>query len=465
MQNYLIKDVAIVNENRIHHGDVLIKNGRIEKIGTAMQPAFRVIEVNGQKKHLLPGVIDDQVHFREPGLTHKANIYTEARAAAAGGVTSYMEMPNTIPPAFTQELLEEKYGLASANSLANYSFYMGTSNENTEEVLKTNKKKNQVCGIKIFMGSSTGNLLVDNYLTLDKLFRETELLIATHCEDEKIIRKNLENYRSENRIPGPADHPLIRDAEACFESSLAAIQFAKKHNSRLHIFHLSTEKEMQLFTNMIPLEQKRITAEVCVHHLHFTSDDYTRLGYLIKCNPAIKAPHNREALWKALLDDRLDLIATDHAPHALEEKGFYRDDEGRLRAGLPGFKKQIPYEKAHAGLPLVQHPLLLMLNYVKAGSISLEKLVYKMSHAVAIAFQIVNRGYIREGYYADLVIVDLEKRSNVSRDNLWYKCGWSPLEGLEFSATVTHTFINGHLVYGNGVFDESKPGMRLEFGR
>lgn len=465
MQNYLIKDVAIVNENRIHHSDVLIKNGRIEKIGTAIQPAFRVIEINGQKKHLLPGVIDDQVHFREPGLTHKANLYTEARAAVAGGVTSYMEMPNTIPPAFTQELLEQKYNLASANSLANYSFYMGTSNENAEEVIKTNKKKNQVCGIKIFMGSSTGNLLVDNYLTLDKLFRESELLIATHCEDEKIIRKNLENYRNENRLPGPADHPLIRDAEACFESSLAAIQLAKKHNSRLHIFHLSTEKEMQLFTNMIPLEQKRITAEVCVHHLHFTSDDYARLGYLIKCNPAIKAPHNREALWKAMLDDRLDLIATDHAPHTLEEKGFYRDNEGNLRPGIPGHLQQIPYEKAHAGLPLVQHPLLLMLNYVKTGNISLEKLVHKMSHAVAIAFQIANRGFIREGYYADLVIVDLEKKSAVTKDNLWYKCGWSPLEGFEFSSTITHTFINGHLAYGNEVFDESTTGMRLEFSR
>ena len=465
MQNYLIKDAAIVNENRTQYGDVLIKNGRIEKIGTSIQTAFKVTEVNGEKKHLLPGVIDDQVHFREPGLTHKADIFTESRAAVAGGVTSYMEMPNTIPPAFTQALLEEKYEIASRNSLANFSFYMGTSNENVEEVLQTNKKKNQVCGIKIFMGSSTGNLLVDNYLTLDKLFRESELLIATHCEDEKIIRENLEKYKKENKIPGPADHPLIRNEQACFESSLVAIQFARKHNSRLHIFHLSTEKEMQLFTNMVPLEQKRITSEVCVHHLHFTSDDYARLGYLIKCNPAIKAPHNREALWKALLDDRLDLIATDHAPHTLEEKGFYRDKSGQLCSGLPGVPNQIPYEKAHAGLPLVQHPLLLMLHHVKAGMISLEKMVYKMSHAVAIAFHIANRGYIREGYYADLVMVDLEKKSAVRQENLHYKCGWSPLEGLEFPASVTHTFINGHLAYGNEVFDESNAGMRLEFNR
>jgi dihydroorotase len=465
MQNYLIKNVAIVNENSIYHADVLIKDGRIEKIGTFIQPAFRLTEINGEKKHLLPGVIDDQVHFREPGLTHKANIYTESRAAVAGGVTSFMEMPNTIPPVFTQELLEEKYSLASRNSLANFSFYMGTSNENADEVLKTNKKKDQVCGIKIFMGSSTGNLLVDNYLTLDKLFRESELLIATHCEDEKIIRENLEKYKLENKRPGPADHPLIRSDEACFVSSRAAIQFAKKHNSRLHIFHLSTEKEMQLFTNMVPLQEKRITSEVCVHHLHFTSDDYAKWGYLIKCNPAIKAPPNREALWKALLDDRLDLIATDHAPHTLEEKGYHRDESGKLQFGLEGSIEPIAYERAHAGLPLVQHPLLIMLHYVKAGKISLEKLVEKMSHAVAIAFQVADRGFIREGFYADLALVDMENKSTVTHENIWYKCGWSPLEGFEFPAIVSHTFINGHLAYGNGEFDESKMGMRLEFNR
>src|SRR5580658_783908 len=330
MRNDLIRNAYIVNEGRISTGDLLVKNGRIEKIGRDLLPAFAVTEINGDGKFLLPGVIDDQVHFREPGLTHKATIYTEAKAAVAGGVTSFMEMPNTIPPAFTQELLEDKYALGARSSLANYSFYMGTSNDNAEEALRTNEKRRDVCGIKIFMGSSTGNLLVDNYLTLDRLFRESEVLIATHCEDEKIIRQNLERLRQEGREPVAADHPLIRDAEACFESSLAAIQLAQKHNSRLHVFHLSTEKEMPLFGNMLPLAEKRITAEVCVHHLHFTADDYARLGNKIKCNPAIKAPNNREALWTALLDDRLDLIATDHAPHTLAEKGLYRDADGRL---------------------------------------------------------------------------------------------------------------------------------------
>jgi dihydroorotase len=446
MRNYLIKNVSMVNEGRISTADLLLKNGRIEKIGIGLQPSFAVTEINGEGLHLLPGAIDDQVHFREPGLTHKATIYTEAKAAVAGGVTSFMEMPNTIPPAFTQDLLEQKYAIGASHSLANYSFYMGTSNDNADEALRTNDKKRDVCGIKIFMGSSTGNLLVDNYLTLDRLFRESEVLIATHCEDEKIIRQNLERLRQEGRELVAADHPLIRDAEACFESSLTAIQFAQKYNSRLHVFHLSTEKEMQLFSNLLPLADKRITAEVCVHHLHFTSDDYARLGNRIKCNPAIKAPHNREALWKALLDDRLDLIATDHAPHTLAEKSG-------------------PYEKAHAGLPLVQHSLLLMLHYVREGRISLEKVVEKMSHAVATCFQIAERGYIREGYFADLVMVDLGRPSRVSTENILYKCGWSPLEGFEFPATVTHTFVNGHLVYGNGVFDESQWGQRLRFDR
>ncbi len=444
MRNYLIKNISIVNEGKISTADLLVKNGRIEKTGPGIQPNFAVTEINGEGKHLLPGAIDDQVHFREPGLTHKATIYTEAKAAVAGGVTSFMEMPNTVPPVFTQELLEQKYAIGCQSSLANYSFYMGTSNDNADEALRTNEKKKDVCGIKIFMGSSTGNLLVDNYLTLDRLFRETEVLIATHCEDEKIIRQNLERLRRENRELVAADHPLIRDAEACFESSLTAIQFAQKHNSRLHIFHLSTEKEMQLLGNMLPLEEKRITAEVCVHHLHFTSEDYAILGNKIKCNPAIKAPFNREALWKALLEDRLDLIATDHAPHTTGEK-------------------KGPYEQAHAGLPLVQHSLLLMLHYVAAGRISLEKVVEKMSHAVATCFRIAERGYIREGYFADLVIVDTNKPSRVSPESILYKCGWSPLEGFDFPATVTHTFVNGHLVYGNGVFDESQWGQRLRF--
>jgi len=445
MRNYLIKNISIVNEGKIITADLLLKNGRIEKIAKGIQPAFAVTEINGEGKYLLPGAIDDQVHFREPGLTHKATIYTEAKAAVAGGVTSFMEMPNTLPPVFTQALLEDKYAIGSRSALANYSFYMGTSNDNTEEALKTNEKKKNVCGIKIFMGSSTGNLLVDNYLTLDKLFRESEVLIATHCEDEKIIRRNLDRLKAGNRPLTAADHPIIRDEEACFESSLTAIQFAKKHGSRLHVFHLSTEKEMQLFSNLLPLAEKRITAEVCVHHLHFTSDDYATLDNRIKCNPAIKAPHNREALWKALLDDRLDLIATDHAPHTMEEKGG-------------------GYEKAHAGLPLVQHSLSLMLHYVKEGRISLEKVVEKMSHAVATCFRIAERGYIREGYFADLVIVDLDQPAPlVAKENILYKCGWSPLEGFQFPATVTHTFVNGHLVYGNGVFDESQWGQRLLF--
>ena len=446
MRNYLIKNISIVNEGKISTADLVLKNGRIEKMGTELRPAFAVTEINGEGQYLLPGLIDDQVHFREPGLTHKATIYTEARAAVAGGVTSFMEMPNTIPPAFTQDLLEQKYAIGARSSLANYSFYMGTSNDNADEALRTNEKKADICGIKIFMGSSTGNLLVDNYLTLDRLFRECEVLIATHCEDEKIIRQNLERLRAGGRELVAADHPLIRDENACFESSLTAIQFAKKHNSRLHVFHLTTEKEMALFSNMLPLTEKRITAEVCVHHLHFTSDDYAVLGNRIKCNPAIKAPHNREALWKALLDDRLDVIATDHAPHTLAEK------EG-------------PYEKAHAGLPLVQHSLLLLLHYVKAGRISLEKVVEKTSHAVADCFNIAERGYIREGYHADLVIADLGKPSRVTTSNILYKCGWSPLEGFEFPAKVTHTFVNGHLVYGNGAFDESQWGQRLRFDR
>ena len=398
MQNYLIKNITVVNEGASVTSDILIKNGRIEKIAAGIDPRFRVTEINGEGNFLLPGAIDDQVHFREPGLTHKATVYSESKAAVAGGVTSFMEMPNTVPPVFTQELLEDKYRIGAATSLGNYSFFMGTSNSNADEALRTNKRKHEICGIKIFMGSSTGGLLVDNFLTLDKIFAESEVLIATHCEDEKIIKANFERIKKGKAVLEPSDHPLIRDENGCFESSLAALQFAKKHNSRLHILHISTEKELSLFTNMLPLEQKNITAEVCVHHLHFTSNDYGRLGNLIKCNPAIKAPHNREALWRALLDDRLDVIATDHAPHTWEEKNG-------------------PYEKAHAGLPLVQHSLLMMLHYVKEGRISLEKVVEKMSHAVARCFQVADRGFIREGYWADLVIVDMDQRTTVSKDN------------------------------------------------
>ena len=465
MQIYLIKNIQIVNDDRIITGDVLIKNGRIEKVEPRItQTDKNVTEINGEGKYLFPGVIDDQVHFREPGLTHKATIYTESKAGVAGGVTSFMEMPNTVPNALTQELLEDKYKIAAATSLANYSFYMGTGNDNADEVLKTNDKRKDVCGIKIFMGSSTGNMLVDNPNTLDKVFRESEILIATHCEDEKIIRENLEKIKATGKTLTAADHPVIRNEEACYASSLYAIQIAKKYNTRLHILHISTEKELPLFANMIPLKDKRITSEVCVHHLHFTSDDYGRLGNLIKCNHAIKSPNNKEALWKALLDDRLDVIATDHAPHTLEEKGYFRN-EGSAPSPLERDGVSSEYEKAHAGLPLIQHPLLLMLHYYKEGRLSLEKIAKKMSHAVAGCFQIKDRGYIREGYHADLVIVDLHEKTKVSKNNILYKCGWSPLEGFEFPAGITHTFVNGNLIYGNGTWDESKKGERLKFER
>ncbi|MEJ7589588.1 MAG: dihydroorotase [Ferruginibacter sp.] len=446
MQRYLFKNIAMVNEGKIEHADILVKGDRIEKIGSTLGVTGNVSEIIGEGKHLLPGVIDDQVHFREPGLTHKATIYSESKAAVAGGVTSFMEMPNTIPNALTPELLEDKYQVASQSSLANYSFFMGVSNTNAAEVLKINGRKTDVCGIKIFMGASTGNMLVDNYGTLEKIFRESELLIATHCEDEKIIKENYERLKKEKGILSPSDHGLIRDDNACYESSLAAIQIAKKYNTRLHILHISTEKELQLFDNMLPLKEKKITAEVCVHHLHFTAEDYERLGYKIKCNPAIKSPHNKKALWQALLDDRLDIIATDHAPHLLEEK------EGG-------------YEHAHAGLPLVQHPLLLMLYYYSQGAISLEKIVGKMSHAVATCFQVKERGFIREGYFADLVVANLRATTTVSKENILYKCGWSPLEGFSFPAAIEKTFVNGRMIYGNGVWDESIKGQRLQFDR
>ena len=446
MQKYLFKNIQVVNEGKIQSLDVLTNGDRIEKIAPAIDTPSRVTEINGEGKYLFPGVIDDQVHFREPGLTHKASIYTESRAAVAGGVTSFMEMPNTIPNALTPELLEAKYDIGAQTSLANYSFFMGTSNTNAEEVLKMNKRKKDVCGVKIFMGASTGNMLVDSHSTLDRVFRESEMLIATHCEDERIIRSNYERIKAEKGELRASDHPLVRDEEACFESSLVAIKFAQKYNSRLHILHISTEKELQLFGNMMPLAEKHITAEVCVHHLHFTADDYDRLGYKIKCNPAIKAPHNKEALWKALLDDRLDIIATDHAPHLLTEK------EG-------------PYEHAHAGLPLVQHPLLLMLYYHKEGRISLEKIAEKMCHAPALCFQVANRGFIREGYFADLVVVDPDRPFTVNTENIFYKCGWSPLENFHFPASIAGTFVNGHRVYDQGSFDESVKGQRLTFNR
>ena len=446
MEQHLIKNTILVNEGKQTPTDILIRNGRIEKIAPTISVSGSVHEIDGSGLLTLPGVIDDQVHFREPGLTHKANIYSESKAAVAGGVTTFMEMPNTFPPAFTQELLEEKYKIGANTSLANYSFFMGTSNSNIEEVLKTNDKKNDICGVKIFMGSSTGNILVDNPLQLEKVFSGVEVLIATHCESEAVMNENYKRIKQEKEELTAADHPRIKNEEACFESSFLAIQYAKKHGSRLHVLHISTEKELQLFTNMVPLKEKRITAEACVHHLHFTSNDYERLGNLIKCNPAIKDPHHKDAIWKAVLDDRIDVIATDHAPHTWQEKNE-------------------PYEHAHAGLPLVQHSLLLMLYYVQQGKMDIETLVRKMSHAVADCFQIQDRGYVREGYYADLVMVNMNRPVTVSKENILYKCGWSPLEGFEFPASIEHTFVNGHLVYNKGQFNETQKGMRLRFNR
>jgi dihydroorotase len=446
MQKYLFKNILVVNEGKIEAKDVLVQGERIEKIENNIAKKSNIVEIDGQNKHLFPGLIDDQVHFREPGLTHKATIANESAAAVAGGVTSFMEMPNTIPNALTIELLEDKYKIAAQNSVANYTFFMGVSNDNAEQALRVNQFKNNICGLKIFMGSSTGNMLVNNHTTLDKIFSESEVLIATHCEDERIIRQQYEKIKAAKENLDPSDHPLIRNEEACYESSVTAIQFAKKYNSRLHILHISTERELQLFGNMLPLKDKRITAEVCVHHLHFTANDYERLGYNIKCNPAIKAAYNKAALWEALLDDRLDVIATDHAPHLLSEK-------------------EPPYEHAHAGLPLVQHSLQLMLHYHKEGKISLEKIAQKTSHAVADCFQIKNRGYIREGYFADLVMVDLKKDYTVSNKNILYKCGWTPLEGFNFNATIEKTMVSGNMVYENGVVNASNVGMRMEFDR
>ena len=445
MNSYLIKNTQIVNEGKTIQGDVLIKNGRIEKIASQIESIGGITEINGENQFLLPGVIDDQVHFREPGLTHKANIYSEAKAAIAGGTTSFMEMPNTQPPVFTQALLEDKYQIGANTSLANYSFYMGTSQDNLEEILKTNEKKKDVCGLKIFMGSSTGNLLVENPLVLEKIFGGTELLIATHCEEESLIKRNKAALEAIKPVLEPADHPIIRDEEVCFESSFKAIQLAKKFDARLHILHISTAKELQLFSNLRTLADKRITAEVCVHHLHFTANDYASLGNLIKCNPAIKAPENKKALWEGLLNDQLDVIATDHAPHTWAEK-------------------QEAYAQAHAGLPLVQHGLLLMLKYVDEGKMSMEKMVEKMSHAVATCFQIKDRGFIREGYHADLVLVK-KAPYTVTKENILYHCGWSPFEGSSFPYQVNTTFVNGYKVYHEGVFNEAKKGQRLQFTR
>lgn len=444
MSSILIKDVQLVNEGEIKSCDILIKNGRIEKIASSIsQSADKEIAGNGNV--CMPGIIDDQVHFREPGLTHKSDLYTEPRAAVAGGVTSFMEMPNTKPAALTQELLADKYEIARNKSLANYSFFMGASNDNIEEVLKTDEKN--VCGVKIFMGSSTGNMLVDDRTTLDNLFSKVPLLIATHCEDEATIRGNMELYRQKYGEEVPIKyHPLIRNVEGCYKSSSLAIELAKKHNTRLHILHISTAEELKLFRNDIPLAEKRITSEVCVHHLHFDSRQYDTLQTQIKCNPAVKEPRHKRALFKALLDDRLDIIATDHAPHTWEEK-------------------QGTYFKAPSGVPLIQHTLPMMLKFYHKGKISLERIVEKMCHAPAICFQVAERGFAREGYWADLAIVDVNKKWKVSKKNIHYKCAWSPFENKFFRGKVLSTIVSGHLAYQDGVFYEDKKGERLSFER
>lgn len=445
MQKYLFKNIHIVNEGKIICTD-LLSNERILKIDKHIDVKGKVEEINGEGLYLLPGIIDDQVHFREPGLTAKATIRTESMAAVAGGVTSFMEMPNTIPNALTTSLLEEKYQIAAEKSLANYSFYMGVSNDNAVEVLKVNKNKSNICGVKIFMGSSTGNMLVDNYQTLNQIFSGSELLIACHCEDETIIKENYRNLKETKKDLEPKDHPVIRNAAACFASSSSAIELATKYNSRLHVLHISTEKEIQLFNNLLPVSEKKITSEVCIHHLHFTNEDYDKSGYLIKCNPAIKYKSDKEALWIAMLNNTLDVIATDHAPHLLSEKSP-------------------PYENAHSGLPLVQHSLLLMLQYYKEGMISLEKITEKMCHAVADCFQIKDRGYIREGYFADLALINTNKPCTVSGSNIYYKCGWSPFMDQTFPCSIEQTFVNGNKIYDNGLFNLQEHGMRLVFNR
>lgn len=441
----VIRNARIVNEGRIIEGDVLIKNGRIEKVGGVIEVTGDAREIDAKGCYLLPGAIDDQVHFREPGLTHKGEIYTEARAAVAGGITSYMEMPNTVPQATTQALLEEKYQRAAVCSLANYSFFMGTTNHNLEEVLRTDPKN--VCGIKIFMGSSTGDMLVDSESVLESVFSQAPVLIATHCEDESTIKANLEAARvTYGDLVPPSQHPVIRSAEACYLSSSFAVQLARKHGTRLHVLHISTGRETFLFQNDIPLEQKKITSEACIHHLWFTDHDYLSKGNLIKWNPAVKSAADREEIRKAVLDNRIDVIATDHAPHTKEEKAA-------------------PYFKAPSGGPLVQHALVAMLDFVHEGWISIERVVEKMAHAPAVLFQIADRGFIREGYMADLVLVDLNQEWSVSSSNILYKCGWSPFEGHTFKSKVLKTFVNGELVYDNGGFNESVFGQRLKFNR
>jgi dihydroorotase len=445
MNSILIKNAKIVNEGKITESEVLIENEFITQIGNNLNipENCKIIDAGGN--YLIPGAIDDQVHFREPGLTHKGNIASESRAAVAGGITSFIEQPNTVPNAVTQEILEQKYQIASETSYANYSFMMGATNDNLEEVLKTNPKN--VAGIKIFLGSSTGNMLVDREEVLTKIFSNTKMLIAVHCEDETTIKNNLTEYKEKYGDDIPMEfHHLIRSEEACYLSSSKAIELAKKTGARLHIFHLSTARETELFRNDIPLEEKQITAEVCVHHLWFTDEDYKTKGSLIKWNPAVKTQKDKDGLWKALLDGRIDVIATDHAPHTLEEKAN-------------------PYTSAPSGGPLVQHAVVAMFEANKQGKISVEKIVEKMAHNPAKIFKIDRRGFIKEGFYADLAIVDPNNTWTVNKENILYHCGWSPLEGTTFSSKITHTFVNGNLVYENQKVNEIQKGKRLAFDR
>lgn len=446
MSTFLIKNARIVNEGSIFEGDVLIENEIIRQIAENISAkSSECIIIDAEGSFLIPGVIDDQVHFREPGLTHKGDIASESKAAVAGGITSYIEQPNTVPNAVTQELLEDKYQIASKTSHANYSFMMGGTNDNLEEVLKTNPKN--VAGIKLFLGSSTGNMLVDNQDVLEKIFSSTKMLIAVHCEDEATIKANLEKYIAEygEDIPVNAHH-LIRSEAACYISSSKAIELAKKTGARLHVFHVSTAKETELFTNKIPLEKKQITAEVCIHHLWFSNEDYDKKGNFIKWNPAVKTQLDQDGLWKALLDDRIDVIATDHAPHTFEEK-------------------QNKYLNCPSGGPLVQHALVAMMEAYNKGKISIEKIVEKMCHNPAKIFKIENRGFIKEGYFADLVIVNPHMPWNVKKENIISKCGWSPFEEVNFKSRVTHTFVNGKLAYANGKVKDIIAGQRLTFDR
>ena len=444
-ETYLIKGGAIVNEGTISHQDLLIRNGYISQIGTSLSPQINYNEIRAEGQYIFPGVIDDQVHFREPGLTQKGNIYTESKAAVAGGVTSFMEMPNVVPQTLTQTLLSDKYDIGKKNSLANYSFYMGASNDNIEEVLKTDSK--QVCGVKVFMGSSTGDMLVDDEKVLEGIFSQVPMLIATHCEDEATIRKNMDAAILKYGQDIPFDqHPVIRSEEACFLSSSRAISMAKKFGTRLHILHISTGKETLLFENNLPLRDKKITAEACIHHLWFTQEDYDSKGAFIKWNPAVKNHADKDQIWDALLSNRIDVIATDNAPHTLAEK-------------------MNTYGNAPSGGPLVQHSLVTMLEFYHQGKISLEQIAEKMSHSVATCFQVHNRGYIREGYFADLAFINLNNPWTVSKENILAKCGWSPFEGQLFQSSIEKTFVSGHMAFASGLFDEKIKGDRLSFNR